>query len=142
VGGIGVIRIAVTVLIAVQALMPPGICPCRFVPFLRDAEHPPREIAPEFLAQSADRACGSRAAERESEAPHRDPTEPCSDCPIVCTEATARFAILPATEHVPPETLPFVHPRLPLTTERAERSELRSTPPATPLFVRHCAFLM
>lgn len=152
-----VIRVVVTLLVAVQTLLPPGTCPCQFVSFAAHA--PPSHesaSAPLISEDACCPACCAAAATpsaqeqvpSDRETPHEHhqhptPGPPCSGCPVVSAGPAARMTVLTAPEQAPLDTTgrPVV-----LTTEatspRTERSNLLVAPTAPPLFVRHCALLI
>jgi hypothetical protein len=162
VGGVRVIRI-VTILVAVQALLPPGMCPCQFVPFtaapLAAHETTPASLP---LAAHVDESCCScpacrsvapvapSAAEEpaatDREAPHErhpTPASPCSGCPVVSAGPVARVVILLAPEQAPLDTtVNFVVSTVESAAPRADRLNPLFAPVTPPLFVRHCALLI
>jgi hypothetical protein len=165
-----VIRVIATILIAVQALLPPGMCFCQFVhsgPVAsRQAHAPAPSPQPSVTLHVEDSCCSCPAcrkateavtpqaqeqAEPEREAPHErhpapaspSPTPPCSGCPVVAAGPVARAAILPAPEQAPLDAaVPFVLPAVEADSPHADRPGLLVAPVTPPLFVRHCAFLI
>lgn len=165
--GFRVIRFVATILMTAQALLPPGMCPCQFVP----ARTVPRqatesaEAAPPPSAVHVDDSCCScpdcrkavphrptprdaddRPVANDDPAPERqrpNPVSPCSGCPVVSAGPVARAAVLTAPENA---SLDDVVRPVALTVEttspRAARTNRSVAPPAPPLFVRHCALLI
>jgi hypothetical protein len=161
-----VIRLGATILIAVQALLPPGMCLCEFVPSgasTRQA-HAPAPAPPTSAAAHVDESCCSCAACRaavpaappssyEQAAtdcgdPHErhplpTPASPCSGCPVVSAGPAARVAILLAPEQAPLDAaVHFVVARVEAAAPRAARPNPVVATAAPPLFVRHCALLI
>ena len=160
------IQIVLTILVAVQALLPPGMCPCQFVRFT-PAPFPAPETTPasqSLTAAHVDETCCScpacrsvapvapAAAEEpaatDSEATHErhpvpTPASPCSGCPVVSAGPVARVAILLAPEQVPLDTtIHFVVSTVEPAAPRPDRRNPLFAPVAPPLFVRHCALLI
>ncbi len=158
--GVCVIRIFATILVAVQALLPPGMCLCQLVP-IGAVPHRAHESASASLP-AAEVPCRSCAACRgavpaatppladeraatDREAPHEHPlpTPPCSECPVVSAGPAARVAILPATQQAPLDpAVHFVVPTAETTRRHTARPHHFVAPTAPPLFLRHCAFLI
>ena len=157
------IRFVATILVAVQALLPPGMCLCQFVPFGVTARQASDPVFSPLVAHVEDDGCccigcqkaapvaSSRPheqAETECEAPHeRDPLpkpiSPCSGCPVVSAGPAARVALAPVPEQAPLDTaVPFVVSTVEGVSTRVDRPALLVKPAAPPLFVRHCAFLI
>lgn len=157
------IRIVVTILVAVQALLPPGMCLCQFVPtgtITPQAHETAPTSQPSVAVEESCCSCPAcraapaatppshEQAATDREAPHErhplpTPTSPCSGCPVVSAGPAARAAILPAPEQVPLDTtVHFVVPAVEATAPRADRPNLLVAPAAPPLFVRHCALLI
>ncbi len=164
-GGVRVVRVVVTILVAVQALLPPGMCPCQFVPFTAAplAAHETTPASPPLAAHVDESCCSCPAcrsvvpvapaaaeepAATDREAPHErhplpTPGSPCSGCPVVSAGPVARVAILPALEQAPLDTtVHFVVSTVESAAPRADRWNPLFAPVAPPLFVRHCAFLI
>jgi hypothetical protein len=156
-------RAVVALLIALQALLPPGMCLCQVTPFeptTRQAAAPLRVAA----RAAEDEECCSCPACRKARpavapqaardaipsdlaAPHDHhtpaPAPPCSGCPIVSAGPLARTAILPAPEQAPPPaSVHFVVPTEPAAPDIAAVATPAFTSPSPPLFVRHCAYLI
>lgn len=161
-GGVRVIRIVVTILVGVQAVLPPGTCLCRLVTF-GPITRPSHALA--LLAQlpvADEETCCScpacRSADPAEKVPHgRAPTDdpaqkhhpvptpsaPCSDCPVVSAGPAGRVTILTATEPAPFDlAVQFVAPSAGVATGRANRPHPSHPPAGTPLFVRHRALLI
>ena len=161
--GACVIRIVVTFLVALQAIVPPGACLCQFVPF-ESTTRPVKGAAPALhithTASAAEPCCScvacrtapnastptplgnGTATSRETAAEHSCPSPhaPCSGCPAVSAGAGERVAI-PAEILSDVPVLFFVPADAP-APPRADRYERPAVSPPTPLFVRHCAFLI
>lgn len=155
-------RIVVTFLVAIQAVLPPGMCLCQFVP-IAATPRPVHETAPVSQpAVAAEESCCSCSACRKTsiatlashepaatdrEAPHEHrslptPVSPCSGCPVVSAGPASRVAILSAPEQAPLDTaVPFVIPTVEPVPACTDRPHCLVSP-AAPLFVRHCAFLI
>lgn len=162
--GACVIRIAATILVAVQALLPPGMCWCQFIPCVSVASPSTQEPAPApspSATAHADESCCSCPACRtavpvapapsdeqsDRQAPDEHslptPTSPCSGCPVVSAGPLARVVILHAPEQIPLETVfQFVVTTIEATSPRPCRPTFLATLAAPPLFVRHCALLI
>lgn len=162
-GGVRVIRSVAIILVAVQALLPPGMCLCQIVSFgvttpqAHETAHPTsitddksccscaacRVAAPAATPLLADQQI---ATDREAPDEHNllpTPSAPCSGCPVVAAGPAARVAVLPATEQAPLDpAVPFVVLTDEATPHRATRPNLFFAPAAPPLFVRYCAFLI
>ena len=162
------IRIVVTFLIALQSLMPPGMCFCQFVLCETSPQTAKGSVpaTPASLAVSATAPCCSCAARRspsraqapspegeqvatsrealsEHSCPHPTPGEPWPGCPVVSAGPDARAAILPATEEALPDSIVlFIVPTDEATQCRADRHEPLVITPSAPLFLRHCALLI
>lgn len=160
------IRFVATILVGVQALLPPGTCLCQFVPFAtarQTLKIAPAVATPPSLTAHTDDSCCSCPACRPSdqaatppageqtvtdrETPHEHhrlptPASPCSGCPVVTAGPSARAVILSAPEQAPLiTTVHFVVPTVEVALPRADRQNLPA-PTALPLFVRYCAFLI
>ncbi len=156
--GVCVIRILATILVAVQALLPPGMCLCQLVPvgaIPRRAHESAFPLAAEELCCSCAACRGAvpaaplpladERAATDREAPHERPlpTPPCSGCPVVSAGPAARVAILPATQPAPLDpAVHFVVPAAETTRRHTARPNHFFAPTAPPLFLRHCAFLI
>lgn len=154
------IRVIATFLVAAQAMLPPGMCLCQVVSFGPTARQGLAAPQTPHVSGTEDPGCAcpacrkADAAPRPAQAPtaaglegrHNHPlptpTSPCSGCPVVSAEPAARAAILPAPEQVPPDAVSLVLPVRPAALRTAIRPNRGITPPVTPLFVRHCAFLI
>jgi hypothetical protein len=158
-----VIRVAATILVAVQALLPPGMCFCQFVPSVPVARQAYETAPPPRPSVADEEPCCScpacRAAVTAVPVPHdqaptdREPPQkhdplpappaPCSGCPVVAAGPVGRVVILTATEQAPLDlAVQFVAPSVEVTIRRTDRPD-PSPPSATPpLFVRHCALLI
>lgn len=159
------IRLVATILVGVQALLPPGMCLCQFVPFAATTRQthentlaaPPSAVAhtdtscclcPACRSESAPTTPADEQAAPEREAPNErhqlpTPTSPCSGCPLVSAGPAARVAVLPALEQAPLDTpAHFVVTVVEATAIRAGRPGLVMAPPTPPLFMRHCALLI
>lgn len=158
------IRIVVTFLVAVQAMLPPGMCLCQFVPFAAITHQAPETVpaSPASITAHVDESCCSCAACRSPVAtaqpddragtdrdpppehhPLPTPTSPCSGCPVVSAGPAARVAILCVPEQAPFDTVVhFVVSTVEAVQPRAARPNLLVNPVAPPLFVRHCALLI
>lgn len=158
-------RIVATILVGVQALLPPGMCLCQFVPSAthRQELRTAHAVPPATDTHTDDSCCSCpacRPAARtdmspsgeqtaaDLDAPHEHhplptPASPCSGCPVVAAGPLARAAILDAPERAPlTYTVHFVTPLVEVVLARADRPRLTTIPPDSPLFVRHCAFLI
>ena len=157
------VRIVATVLIGVQALLPPGMCLCPFVPSvthrqqLKTAPAIPLSAAHTDESRCSCPACVTAArietppsgepTAADLDAPHEHqplptPAAPCSGCPVSVAGVSARAVILDASEQGPLVTaVHFVAPVVEVVLPRAARPPL-TTPVAPPLFVRHCALLI
>lgn len=162
------IQIAVTLLVALQAIVPPGACLCQFLPCEINTR-PAKEAAPELptplIASAAEPCCScsarrypantstpspgdgqaatGRPAPPEHSCPSPAPPPPCSGCPVLSVGPEARLAILPAPEEVLPATdIYFVVRTGESTRYPAARHEPIIIKSNTPLFLRHCAFLI
>lgn len=159
-----VIRVIATILIAAQALLPPGMCLCQFVPTAPVSRQSHEPVpAPLPVATHAEETCCScpacRAAapaapvshdrapaDREHPQKHDPaptPTAPCSGCPVVEAGPVGRLAILTITEPVSLDlAVQFVSPSTEAAVRPADRPDHSPLPAAPPLFVRHCALLI
>lgn len=157
------IRFVATILVAVQALLPPGMCLCQFVPLGGTARPTSDPVFSPLVAHVEDDGCRCVACQKaapaaasrpheqtetDCEAPHeRDPlptpASPCSGCPVVSAGPAARVALPSAPEQAQFDTAaPFVVSTVEGFSTRAARPALLVKPAAPPLFVRHCAFLI
>jgi hypothetical protein len=160
-----VVRVVVTILVGVQALLPPGMCLCQFVPSAthRQELRTPPAIPPATATHTDDSCCSCPACRPmartdapppgeqttpDLEAPHEHhplptPAAPCSGCPVVAAGPLARAVILDAPEQAPlANAVHFVAPLVEVVSARADRPYLTPIPAASPLFVSHCAFLI
>lgn len=157
-------RVIATILIAVQAMLPPGMCFCQFVHSGPVASHHAHETSPpQPVAVRVDESCCScpacRAPIPTVPAPHDQaptdrepapepdplpvPSAPCSGCPVVAVGPVGRVAILPATEQISLDfAVQFVASPVEVAHRLAERPAPAPPPTVQPLFVRHCALLI
>ena len=154
------IRLAATLLIAAQALLPPGMCPCQIASFAA-ATRPVHETAPARIVAAGESCCSCPACRSAAPAAHapadapaatcrQAPPEhkpaapaPCSGCPVVSAGPVARAAVLTAPEQAALDpALSAAIPTVEVVPPLATRPTLLVPPAARPLFVRHCTFLI
>jgi hypothetical protein len=152
-----VIRLAVALLVAMQALVPPGVCPCTLVPGASapvPAPAPVPETPDTITAKHPHCPCEAcRETARLLDTTNiddRDKGDPGSDddhqppaCTMLSAGAGARAAVLPARDlialNLPPIALIFTEPAAPA---RADALPTPCDAAGPPLFVRHCAYLI
>jgi hypothetical protein len=151
-----VIRVAATILVALQALLPPGMCVCQVVPCGPGLRH---EALPSDGACEAEDSCRSCPAHGTADPatplhtaatdltgdhdhPAPAPSSPCPGCPVVSAGPLARTAILPATAQAPPPAALVAVLTEPSAPEAPGGPPLAFGSPGSPLFVRHCALLI
>lgn len=170
--GACVIRIVATILVTVQALLPPGMCFCQFVHFGQVTPHHAHEstLAPKTVASVDESGCSCPAcrpaasaatsqiheqvvASTETAREHRPPSaptlpspnpqSPCSGCPVVAAGPIGRVVIPTVTEQAPLGLAArFVERFVEVVAPRANRPAPALYPTTQPLFVRHCALLI
>ncbi len=158
------IRIAVTLLVVLQAVLPPGMCLCWLVPHVATAR-PELGSVPTSPTSTANEPCCTCTSCRVAHTPTTTPTgeqtakghetqsdlpaplpvppAPCSGCPTVTAGPEAQAAILTGAEQTPTDTAIYL---VFLTDEvirpRVERPRPVPASAATPLFVRYRALLI
>ena len=158
--GVGVSRVVVTLLVAVQALLPPGMCVCQFVP-VTTAARPVHGTALAIPTATDESCCDCPACRNAAHAvtppthapavtdtdarPERPPlpASPCTGCPVVTACPAARLAILPAPAPAPLDIavaifLWHVDP----APRRIDRPHPAFTHATSPRFARCCALLI